>query len=64
MLFKKAIESNLPMVVDADALNMLSKNPQRYDNWILTPHPGEAARLLDCTSAEIQADRFSAVNEL
>ncbi len=63
-LFQKAIESNLPMVVDADALNMLSKNPQRYDNWILTPHPGEAARLLGCSSAEIQADRFIAVDEL
>lgn len=63
-LFQKAIASNLSMVVDADALNMLSKNPQHYDNWILTPHPGEAARLLDCSSAEIQADRFAAVNEL
>jgi len=63
-LFEKAIGSNLPMVVDADALNMLSQNPRHYDNWILTPHPGEAARLLGCTSAEIQADRFKAVREL
>jgi len=63
-LFQKAIDSNLPMVVDADALNMLSKKPQKYDNWVLTPHPGEAARLLGCTSAEIQADRFKAVREL
>lgn len=64
VLFQKAIDSNLPMVVDADALNMLSKNPQHYDNWILTPHPGEAARLLGCSSADIQADRFLAVDEL
>jgi len=64
MLFQQAIASNLPMVVDADALNLISKNPQRHDNWILTPHPGEAARLLGCTSAEIQADRFDAVREL
>ena len=63
-LFQKAIESNLPMVVDADALNMLSAKPQHYDNWVLTPHPGEAARLLGCSSAEIQADRFKAVAEL
>lgn len=63
-LFKKAIESNLPMVVDADALNLLSKNPQQHQNWILTPHPGEAARLLNCSSDEIQADRFAAANEL
>lgn len=63
-LFQKAIETNLPMVVDADALNLLSRKPQKHDNWILTPHPGEAARLLDCTSDEIQGDRFSAVQEL
>ncbi len=64
MLFEQAIASNLPMVVDADALNMLSQNPQHHDNWILTPHPGEAARLLNCSSADIQADRFEAANEL
>ncbi|PCH62647.1 MAG: bifunctional ADP-dependent NAD(P)H-hydrate dehydratase/NAD(P)H-hydrate epimerase [Gammaproteobacteria bacterium] len=63
-LFQKAIETNIPLVVDADALNLLSKNPQRHNQWILTPHPGEAARLLDCSSAEIQADRFAAVKEL
>jgi len=63
-LFQKAIDSNLPMVVDADALNLLSHNPRSYDNWILTPHPGEAARLLGCSADEIQADRFKAVQEL
>ena len=63
-LFQKAIATNLPMVVDADALNLLSKNPQHHENWILTPHPGEAARLLGCSSEDIQADRFSAAKEL
>ena len=63
-LFQKAIESNLPMVVDADALNLLSKNPQYNDHWVLTPHPGEAARLLGCSSKNIQSDRFAAVIEL
>ena len=63
-LFQRAIESDLPMVLDADGLNMLSQNPQKHDNWILTPHPGEAARLLDCSSADIQADRFAAAQEL
>jgi NAD(P)H-hydrate epimerase len=63
-LFQKAIESQLPMVIDADALNLLSKTPQRRDHWVLTPHPGEAARLLNCTTAEIQANRFSAIQEL
>ncbi len=63
-LFQKAIDSTLPMVVDADALNLLSKAPRHYDNWILTPHPGEAARLLDCHPDDIQADRFEAVKQL
>lgn len=63
-LFQKIVGTNLPMVVDADALNLLSKSPQHHDHWILTPHPGEAARLLNCTSADVQADRFTAVKEL
>ncbi len=63
-LFQKAIDSALPMVVDADALNLLSQAPRHYDNWILTPHPGEAARLLDCHPDDIQADRFKAVKQL
>ncbi len=63
-LFEKAIKTNLPMVVDADALNLLSKNPQHHEHWILTPHPGEAGRLLNCSSKEIQADRFNAVKEI
>lgn len=63
-LMQKAIKTGLPMVVDADALNLLSMHPQKHDNWVLTPHPGEAARLLDCTSEEIQANRFQAVKDL
>ena len=63
-LFKKSIETNLPLIVDADALNLLSKHPSHHDQWILTPHPGEAARLLNCSSQDIQNDRFEAVREL
>ena len=52
-----------PLVVDADALNHLAAMgpaaPRRED-WILTPHPGEAARLLGVSAAEVQADRFAA----
>jgi len=50
--------------VDADALNLLAQEHQRRDNWVLTPHPGEAARLLGMTAGNIQADRFAAVASL
>jgi hydroxyethylthiazole kinase-like uncharacterized protein yjeF len=56
-----AIESGLPLVVDADALNILSQSPRHYDKWILTPHCGEAARMLGQSTQEIQRDRYSIV---
>ena len=59
-LFNRLTESPLPMVVDADGLNLLAQDPLRRDDWVLTPHPGEAARLLDCTPGDILADRFAA----
>ena len=67
-LLQKVFKLSVPLVVDADALNIIAdgrvvKQPYK-DNWILTPHPGEAARLLGCSSAEIQQDRFAAVAEL
>lgn len=63
-LFNQTIASGLPMVVDADALNLLSHAAEYHDNWILTPHPGEAARLLGCSTKDIQADRLAAVQAL
>lgn len=63
-LMQAALQASKPMVIDADALNLLSKSPQKKDHWILTPHVGEAARLLHCTPLEIQADRFSASKKL
>ncbi|MES9857157.1 MAG: NAD(P)H-hydrate dehydratase [Sedimenticola sp.] len=63
-LLQQVLASRLPMVVDADALNLLAVEPEHRDNWILTPHPGEAARLLGCSTGEIAADRFRAVVEL
>lgn len=59
-----AIDSNKTILIDADGLNLLAKNQRRYDHWILTPHPGEAARLLDCDTRTIESDRFSAVKEI
>ncbi|SEQ44401.1 NAD(P)H-hydrate epimerase [Ectothiorhodospira magna] len=46
-----------PIVVDADALNLLAAAPQYREDWILTPHPGEAGRLLGCDTPTIQVDR-------
>ncbi|MDH3639023.1 MAG: NAD(P)H-hydrate dehydratase, partial [Gammaproteobacteria bacterium] len=63
-MFSAVLESRVPAVVDADALNLLSTHPERRDNWVLTPHPGEAARLLATTPAEVQADRPAAVAAL
>jgi NAD(P)H-hydrate epimerase len=67
-LLQQAAKTELPMVLDADALNMLAEGRLlagvKRDNWVLTPHPGEAARLLGVTSADIQADRFNAVQAL
>jgi NAD(P)H-hydrate epimerase len=51
-------------VIDADALNLLSLQPKRRENWILTPHPGEAARLLGSSARQISADRFATLADL
>ncbi|MBP6682333.1 MAG: hydroxyethylthiazole kinase, partial [Halioglobus sp.] len=57
-----------PMVLDADGLNLLARGRgiavARRDNWVLTPHPGEAARLLGTSTAAVQADRFAAARQL
>ena len=55
-----------PLVVDADGLNALAGQacPARSGEWVLTPHPGEAARLLGVDTAAVQADRFEAARTL
>lgn len=63
-LFERLCRSDKPLVLDADALNLLVQSPRRRDDWILTPHPGEAARLLACSTQAIQEDRCAAVREL
>jgi len=63
-LWQRILATDLPLVVDADALNLLAESPCRRSPWILTPHPGEAARLLGKPAAEIQLDRLGAVREL
>ncbi|EHU5128536.1 NAD(P)H-hydrate dehydratase [Vibrio vulnificus] len=53
-----------PMVLDADGLNWLARYPNHNDQRIITPHPGEAARLLGCSVNEVEADRFAAISVL
>lgn len=63
-LFAATILQPQPVVIDADGLNLLAKHPSYHFNRILTPHPGEAARLLKCSPAEIASDRFAAIKEI
>ena len=65
----------VPVVIDADALNLIADTPEYLDLLrqrntafpgmsVLTPHPGEAAHLLNTTAADIQANRLTALSEL
>ncbi|HVS76881.1 MAG TPA: NAD(P)H-hydrate dehydratase [Steroidobacteraceae bacterium] len=62
---ERVLRFGKPLVVDADALNIIAESagPARED-WVLTPHPGEAARLLGSGSGEIQGDRLAALERL
>jgi NAD(P)H-hydrate epimerase len=63
-LYQAVIGSERPLIVDADALNLLAQTPSHSDRWVLTPHPGEAARLLAVASRTVQQDRFAAAEQL
>jgi len=63
-LFEAVRDGDRPLVLDADGLNWLARAPARRDDWVLTPHPGEAARLLDTDVAAIDRDRFAAVRAI
>jgi hydroxyethylthiazole kinase-like uncharacterized protein yjeF len=65
-LWEQALRAQgVPAVVDADALNLLASNPVKLPgDWIMTPHPGEAARLLGVPTQDIQRDRLGAAREL
>lgn len=64
-LFDCVLACGKPLVIDADALNLLARNPHALPPAVvITPHPGEAARLLGCDVATIQRDRFAAAREL
>jgi len=57
-LWHRVINCDKPLVIDADGLNLLADNPRSRDRWILTPHPGEASRLLGISVADVQHDRY------
>lgn len=66
-----ALETTVPLVIDADALNQIAATPalkdklkQRLTISILTPHPTEAARLLGCTTEAVQQNRVAAALQL
>ena len=63
-LWRAAITADRPLVLDADGLYWLSREPVSRSDWILTPHPGEAARLLETSIKAIEADRFAAARAL
>jgi NAD(P)H-hydrate epimerase len=65
-VFRAFLECAKPAVLDADALNLLAATqpPSAHRQWILTPHPGEAARLLGVTTDKIQQDRLAALQAL
>jgi len=66
-----ALDLDLPLVLDADALNLIAADPglqkkvgNRSAPAVLTPHPAEAARLLENSTASVQADRISAACQM
>jgi NAD(P)H-hydrate epimerase len=64
-LWAQVRSAGIPAVVDADALNLLAASPGKLpENWIITPHPGEAARLLGVSTQAVQADRLGSAREL
>jgi ADP-dependent NAD(P)H-hydrate dehydratase / NAD(P)H-hydrate epimerase len=70
-LLGAVLTSELPCVLDADALNLISENAdlrrvcaRRSAETLLTPHPAEAGRLLGTTTAAVQADRVKAARLL
>ncbi|MDO6746259.1 NAD(P)H-hydrate dehydratase [Gilvimarinus sp. 1_MG-2023] len=68
-MLQQALATDLPLILDADALNLIAQGNlwpvgKTRSNWILTPHPGEAARLLGETTVTVGSDRFAAVSNL
>jgi NAD(P)H-hydrate epimerase len=72
-LLKEVLQSEAPLVLDADAITLIARNKKEALSLlqkrakavtVFTPHPQEAARLLDCSVEEIESDRFDAIKRL
>jgi NAD(P)H-hydrate epimerase len=64
-LYAALIDDPRPLVLDADALNLLAASPRPLRSGrVLTPHPGEAARLLGVSTVQVQSDRHAALDAL
>jgi len=69
-MLEACLAAAVPMVVDADGLNLLAQRPPAErgslprDRWVLTPHPAEAGRLLGCSAGEVQRDRVGSAQRL
>ncbi len=70
-LLSDVLGKALPVVIDADGLNLMAQDPalgrqcaRRSSPTIITPHPGEAARLLECSVDQVQSNRKQAAQEL
>jgi len=67
LVHKLVEKSNVPLIIDADAINCIAENTnilkKKKASAILTPHPGEMARLCDLTTADIQADRIGIASQ-
>lgn len=65
VLLARVTESGKPTVMDADALNWLAESACVLpEEVVITPHPGEAGRLLEIPAQQVQADRFAAARRL
>lgn len=63
-MYRAALQAGKPLLLDADALNLLAQAPEHRADWVLTPHPGEAARLLATDTRTIQSDRPQSTQDL
>lgn len=63
-VYNIAINTTIPLILDADGLFFLAQKPVKRNNWVLTPHPGEAGLLLQQAQAVPETQRLVAIQQL